>query len=788
MKRLLILLLIVSFPLIRHADAQVFNDVPPNHWAHQAVEKAARAGLITGFPDGGFHGNELLTRYQAAMILYRIMQYIDSHSEAVDPAWLASIESLTDSLLQEIEGVSGRLSSLEKTAARTTELESLKRDLAELERKLDDAIARITTDDISSITKTVEDLLAEYAVLRNQTDALSAALSRQDSAIKETSIRVDEAARAIQSLYDALSTVEKRTNNLDNRLSALEALITPLASKEFVEVSQYRNLSKSVREIDQRLTAIETKTNELEAAYDPELPRLRNLRVMAGGGFDAGASVPADLDRVGGLEGDSDPTTYDYSGPASSVYFGFQSSFTLKDGSLGLGFKTNSTFTATHNNELGGWIDYSNEDSLHLRIEVSPNAAEKISPYLLNGSYDYASRFSISTSILSFRAGYLINEDNTYAYTLLSYTGGAKAEAGAVLGPAATTAILYGKVGFVFLGANFLGVCHYPLPASDSAICYAQARLDSGGVRVFADYRHLGANATADAYFSTETGEQPYRTYQDGFGLEATAALAGFQVGAAYQNYSLAAVPYQHLEANLTLPLGQVFGITAYYQSTTESYRLVASAPAEDPGGVYRTVWGGYFSYTGPADSPSLAGLRLRAGAEFDRVTPDVYGFALASYDLVSEAGQLALGARWRGGVNWDYKFAIALASQPFPVPLGPAVEGRFAIANGATVGFENLAGASLRLTQLGVEGLEAKLRYGLYSGPASTGDGGAASYDRVLDPTVAGIYGGVAPASGSLWYAGFEVRFTGFRFSAGRYVGLPGEAYVLRFDYDHTF
>lgn len=46
------------------ADAQqaigpvspAFPDVPPNHWAFEAVEKLRKAGIMIGYPDGTFGG------------------------------------------------------------------------------------------------------------------------------------------------------------------------------------------------------------------------------------------------------------------------------------------------------------------------------------------------------------------------------------------------------------------------------------------------------------------------------------------------------------------------------------------------------------------------------------------------------------------------------------------------------------------------------------------------------------------------------------------------------------
>ncbi|RTH33937.1 6-phosphofructokinase, partial [Thermus scotoductus] len=47
-----------------------------------AVEALAGKGLIRGFPDGTVRGNENLTRYQAALIIYRLLQQIEKELKA----------------------------------------------------------------------------------------------------------------------------------------------------------------------------------------------------------------------------------------------------------------------------------------------------------------------------------------------------------------------------------------------------------------------------------------------------------------------------------------------------------------------------------------------------------------------------------------------------------------------------------------------------------------------------------------------------------------------------------
>ena len=51
-----------------------FPDVPANHWAYEAVTKLAGNDVVAGYPDGEFHGDRTMTRYEMAEIIYKAMQ------------------------------------------------------------------------------------------------------------------------------------------------------------------------------------------------------------------------------------------------------------------------------------------------------------------------------------------------------------------------------------------------------------------------------------------------------------------------------------------------------------------------------------------------------------------------------------------------------------------------------------------------------------------------------------------------------------------------------------------
>ncbi len=62
-------LLLVAVP-----SALAFNDVGTDSWFHEAVEELAQAGVIGGFPDGGFHPYEQVTRAQFGAMLARALE------------------------------------------------------------------------------------------------------------------------------------------------------------------------------------------------------------------------------------------------------------------------------------------------------------------------------------------------------------------------------------------------------------------------------------------------------------------------------------------------------------------------------------------------------------------------------------------------------------------------------------------------------------------------------------------------------------------------------------------
>ncbi|HPO82811.1 MAG TPA: S-layer homology domain-containing protein [bacterium] len=83
MKRLFItiILLVLIVSLNVYSYAAIPSDVPQNHWAYEAVELLIKEGIIKGYPDGTFRGNQGITRYELAMIVAKVLEIIKSKEE-----------------------------------------------------------------------------------------------------------------------------------------------------------------------------------------------------------------------------------------------------------------------------------------------------------------------------------------------------------------------------------------------------------------------------------------------------------------------------------------------------------------------------------------------------------------------------------------------------------------------------------------------------------------------------------------------------------------------------------
>ncbi len=114
MKKRLVTALALMFGLgigaTAFAAANPFVDVPAKHWAYDAVNKLAKAGIVDGYGDGTFRGDRTMTRYEMAQIVAKAM----ARSDKADAEMKATIDKLATEFSAEIENLGVRVAKLEK--------------------------------------------------------------------------------------------------------------------------------------------------------------------------------------------------------------------------------------------------------------------------------------------------------------------------------------------------------------------------------------------------------------------------------------------------------------------------------------------------------------------------------------------------------------------------------------------------------------------------------------------------------------------------------------------------
>lgn len=298
-----------------------FQDVPAGHWATEAVEKITAAGLIVGFPDGTFRGNENLTRYQAALIIARLLDYIAAGTvpggeAAITPEIAEALQNATQELASDLAQLGVRVAELEDNAvtrddlARVEELANQALEAAEAAGMAagqasvgtaepaqpgDTTVTvegGVNADDLASLTEQVEaaSIAADTALalareLQDRFDELSGNIEGMTGQFAELNATIEGQAEGITALNDLVILLNQDVLSLQDRATELESGLASLttqveeglamaatqddleALREFTTLLRRDQtaLTDRVTELETRVTAVETRTTALEA-------------------------------------------------------------------------------------------------------------------------------------------------------------------------------------------------------------------------------------------------------------------------------------------------------------------------------------------------------------------------------------------------------------------------------------------------------------------------------------------------------------------------------------------
>lgn len=214
------------------AFANPFNDVDKGHWAYDAVEQLAEAGVIEGYGDDTFRGEQNITRYEMAQMVAKAMD------QDLNEEQKATIEKLAREFAEELESLGKDVDTVKAEQDRVkitgdarlryggTDNEGDNTDYRvrlSVDGKINDNLkfnTRLSSDDVD-YDKGFESVKLDTANVTFDTLGLSNTLGRQDLFLG-TGMIIDDTINGIASEIGGLKVFYGNQTEEDERLYGAE--------------------------------------------------------------------------------------------------------------------------------------------------------------------------------------------------------------------------------------------------------------------------------------------------------------------------------------------------------------------------------------------------------------------------------------------------------------------------------------------------------------------------------------------------------------------------------------
>ena len=231
MKRLIIacaafLLLMIAAAVPLMAAETKIADVPPNHWAYQAVKKLVSQGYLGLYPDKTFRGDDPVDRYTLAFLVARLLEETVAGRAAATAEDAETLRRLTGEFRQELVSLTTRTEALKKS------LDQYERDRTAL-----GADMALWRDETTRARAELAEILSEVVTLQQRVAGLEESLTNLDSKTRDLDRKLEglgqkvqaedtknaasaaENAQAISTLQDELAAEKQHTAELEKKVN-----------------------------------------------------------------------------------------------------------------------------------------------------------------------------------------------------------------------------------------------------------------------------------------------------------------------------------------------------------------------------------------------------------------------------------------------------------------------------------------------------------------------------------------------------------------------------------------
>lgn len=250
LRRVHAVLLALAFALgpAAAAKAQTVQDVPPNHWAYEAVVELVRRGYLP-VEDGRFNGNQYVDRFTLASVVARMLRELETGGTV--PRSQQDVETLRR-VVNEF--------SAELVAANV---------------KVDEVLARLdtTAKNLAATDEKVSQVIAALAEMQQRAALLEQRLSANEQTGAQLAAEAAELRRGLEELRSTFgAAIESVRAENQGRIDALEQALRQSLEEQGIELGSLEG------QLTQAASALEAEVARLQGALQEDADQLRRVQ------------------------------------------------------------------------------------------------------------------------------------------------------------------------------------------------------------------------------------------------------------------------------------------------------------------------------------------------------------------------------------------------------------------------------------------------------------------------------------------------------------------------------
>ena len=276
-KKLIVLMsLVLSLSLALPAfAAPVLTDVPATHWAAEAVNMLVEVGVLTGYEDSTFRGQQNITRYEVAVSLQRLINYLRGIiSEEIAYLGTGAVDGVSQGAIDQLRK---EMNALHDNCASINDMLTLSGRLAYLESRY--AANPQNTSDSGEIAA----LKAQVDALGKEVAAATSKLLAMANDITVLSGRIANAERNIEALKDRDVVFAKDIDTINKEIDDLKAYLASLTVGSSGNIEMDPRIYNDLLTLSGRLSYLEARYAALTGTDAALLDEINAIKAQIGG-------------------------------------------------------------------------------------------------------------------------------------------------------------------------------------------------------------------------------------------------------------------------------------------------------------------------------------------------------------------------------------------------------------------------------------------------------------------------------------------------------------------------